>query len=160
MVSPDHPRVPLLFAIEWEATDDAARAMEAFVRQLAASRSWTVTRPVFVDELDAASSVDDDDEPIRTIGVAVEVLSGFPPFGERIPIDVDRAEWEDVSELVRRVAEFARDNDVEIVVEFDQEAIGWIKDGAPDRGVTEALLGEWRRAWSRRRRGGGDASRS
>lgn len=146
MVSPDHPRVPLLFAIEWELTDEVADAMASFVDDVVRSREWTITIPRFVDELDDSSGADPDDEPIRTIGLAAEVLSGFPPWGDRIPVDVDRVEWDDVSLLVQKFADFSRQQNVEIVVEFDGEAIGWIKNGSVDSGLTETLLCEWRRS--------------
>jgi len=144
-VSPDHPRLPLLFALEGDPSDEHAAALRAVVRELVGLRAWSVGVPRFVDEVDDSSCTLPEDVPIRTVGVFVEVYSGFPPWGDRLPAAVDRSQYEDVRVLVERLAQFSREIDDDIVVEFEGEAIGWIEDGKPDRGLAVGLLGEWRR---------------
>lgn len=136
--TPDHPRVLLLFALEGEPSEAQAAVVRAWAATLAASRSWTLRAPELVDEID--------DEGIHTLGVFTHLCSSHPPWGENIPLDLDRAQLEDVRFLVDAVATLSVAAAETIVVEYDGEAIGWIEAGAADDGIRVGLLDQWRRA--------------
>lgn len=146
-VSPEHPRCVLLFAFEDDPSDDQCAAMEILAERLEDLRPWTVGPPEFVDMIDEAGCTDPGDEPVRTVGVYIELYSGLPPWGERIPLTVDRAQYDEAHDLVFAMAEFARTHRVELVVGYDEESIGDIDaNGTPDRGILTVFLEEWRRS--------------
>jgi hypothetical protein len=67
---PEHPRIPLLVAIEGEPSDDDTDAMGDLVEAMASSRPWTLSPPEFVNEEDD-SSEDPEDEPIKQLRFVV-----------------------------------------------------------------------------------------
>lgn len=101
--------------------------------------------PEFVDEEDASSCTEPDDVPIRTVAGFVKLYSGFPPWCDRLPRSVDRAQLEGVRAVVDAMAAVSAAAHVDIVFEYADEAIGWIQGGAPDDSLTVGLLGEWER---------------
>jgi hypothetical protein len=152
-VSPDHPRIALLCAFDGIPTNELADAMSDAAEDLAASRSWFVSGPTFVDEDDAerVDPTDPEDDPIRTVGVYIEVYSGFPPWGERLPVEVDARQLEDARALIDRMIALSRETGHSIVVEYDGEEIGSIVNGTMTRGLEEGLLQEWARDIEQRR---------
>lgn len=147
-VSPDHPQLTLLFAIDADAddiTEDAIDAMRAAIASLASSRSWTIAPPEFIDEEDNSSSTQPGDQPIVTVGGFVQLYSSFPPWGERLPTTVDRAQYEEAKAIVDAMATYSREKQLDLVFEYEDEAIGYIERGAPDEGLTVGLLAEWDR---------------
>jgi hypothetical protein len=145
-VSPEHPREVLLIAVDGSGNDYQAELMQALVEDLRTARGWSTTLPTFVNEEDDAEELEEDEEPIRTVGVFVELYSGFPPWKDRLPVGVDRAQLEDVRYLIATLAELSRAMALDLAVEYAGETIGEIVNGEPDEGVTIGLLGEWQRS--------------
>ena len=131
-MSADHPQLTLLFALEAdhaEMTDEAAEAMRIAVESLAASRPWTIAPPEFVYEEDDSSCTEPDDLPIVTIGAFVKLYSSYPPWGERLPIDIARAQYNEVKAIVDAMMAHSLSRHLDLVFEYDDEAVGFIEGG-------------------------------
>jgi hypothetical protein len=148
-VSPDHPKIPLLFCLDDRIDDIAVEKMRRLVEELADAREWTIAPPDFVDETEESENPEYDD--IRTVGGVIDLYSGFPPWGDRLPIEVDRAQLADVKFIVEKLAKLSAELQSEIAFEYNDESIGWIERGVPDRSITEGWIGEWERAIAARR---------
>lgn len=135
--SPDHPMVVLLFALEGEPSDQQAQLVQAWCARLEQIRTWTVGPPTLVHEVDG--------EGVHTLGAFLRVYDGRPPWSERIPLAIDRAQFEDVCALVEAAQTMSRAADEDVVVEYDGETIGWIERGTPTREIEEGLIEGWRR---------------
>lgn len=131
-----HPRVLLLLVLEGEPSDEQATAVRAWAEHLAASRTWSIPPPQLVDEVDA--------DGIYTLGIFTYLLSSFPPWDAAIPITIDTAQLEEVSALISAVAQLSHSMGETFVVEYNNEAIGWIENGTPDQNISMGLLEEWR----------------
>ena len=144
-LSPDHPQIGLLFAIDGEPSDADARAMQDLVEALVSSRKWTLSPPEFVNEEDDSSD-DPGDTPIITVGGVMKLYSSFPPWDDKLPAAVDRAQYDEVVEIVDRMKEFSLSRGVDIVFEYDGEFVGKIRKGIANDSLSVGLLGEWGRA--------------
>jgi hypothetical protein len=58
---------------------------------------------------------------------------------------VDRTQYEEARAIVDSMAALSAASQVDIVFEYNGEAIGWIEAGKPDESLTVGLLGEWER---------------
>jgi hypothetical protein len=151
-LTPDHPKLELLFYIVGDEFDDEdADGMQRLVETLGASRSWVIAPPEFVD--DVVEATRDDEEDLPLVGGSLQVFSGYPPWGERIPRQLDRAQFDDVSATIDALREFSREHGLEIAVEYNGSSAGWIRDGVADELITETLLGAWERALNRSSQG-------
>ncbi len=144
-MSVNHPTIDLLFAIEGDVSDEDAQAMGALIESLASSRGWTLSAPEFVDEKDDSSD-DPEDAPIITVGGLLKVYSSFPPWKDKLPATVDRAQYNEVVDIVERMKEFSIARGVDIVFEYDGEVVGYIRKGIADDSLSDGLLGEWDRS--------------
>lgn len=141
-VSPDHPRQKFAFFIEDEVSSSDVEAMETAIASLATSRTWVLGRPQFVNEtLEPESS---EDYPIQTVGGYIELFSALPPWGDRLPREIDQAQLNDVESVIDAMTTFSKTTGKEIAFELDGTQVGWISDGAPDRSIRDGLLGPWR----------------
>lgn len=142
-VQSDHPRRNFVWRVEGPTDIDAeAERLERLIDRLAATRTWTIAPPEFIDDEDPG---DENFPPLRIIGGVLEIYSGLPPWGERLPTDVDRAQLEEVRSVVDALREFSAARDLTIALELDGDSTGWIERGNPDELITVALLGEWER---------------
>lgn len=147
-ISPDHPQVTLLFAIEGDPSDEDTEAMGDAVEELAKSREWTLAPPEFVN-VEEDSIDDPEDTPVITVGGLMKRYSSYPGWREKLPTSIDRAQYRDVCVMVERMKEVSRESALTIVVEYDGEAIGYIKNGVADDPLMDGLLGEWDRILAR-----------
>ncbi|MBA3458804.1 MAG: hypothetical protein H0T46_02505 [Deltaproteobacteria bacterium] len=147
-LSPDHPQINLLFAIDGEPSDADARAMQDLVEALVSSKEWTLSPPEFVNEEDDSSD-DPEDKPIITVGGVMRLYSSFPPWDDKVPAAVDRAQYDEVVEIVERLTEFSLSRGVDIVFEYDGEVVGKIRKGLANDSLSDGLLGEWGRTLER-----------
>lgn len=88
------------------------------------------------------------------VGGVVEIYSGYPPWGDRLPLEVDRAQLDEVRCTIAALSDFSREYDREIAIEYGGELIGTIVAGAPHPTLTEGLLGPWEQQLARREGGG------
>lgn len=149
-VSPDHPQLDLLFAIDGDGGSDDVTAMHEAVVALASSREWGVEPPEFVNETDDSSCTDPGDQPIVTIGGVLRLYSSFPPWGSRLPLEIDRAQLEDARAVIAAMAALSRERGLTIVFEYDGEAIGSIDEGTIDDSLATTFVSEWERSLAAR----------
>ena len=129
-------RVHLLFAIE-DADPDSATAIASLIRDLNEQREWMYGEIAFVDGLDEISATQPGDEPIRTLGGVLTLTRPTSDLGQ------ERSQYKDVEFLVDRLCEFSSGGPT-LVIEYDGEEVGEIRDGRADVSLSDGLLGEWR----------------
>jgi hypothetical protein len=145
-VSPEHPRLPFLFALDEDYTEDDVAAIEELVEELASSRQWTLGAPDFIDQRESSDEGTKYEQHIRTVGGVIDLYSGFPPWGDQIRRDVDLAQLDDVKAIVAACSEFTKRRGLTITLELNDTWCGWIEKGVPDEAVTVGLIGEWEKA--------------
>lgn len=138
---PDHPKQALVFFIEGEVDDRLASELRALIERVSESRPWTLGPPEFLDETDA-----DEGESVRSVGGTFEVYSAWPPWNEDLPLEVDRAQFQETELLVRSLAGLSAAHRVDIVFKLDRVDVGAVESGEMTPALAEGLLGEWRRA--------------
>ena len=122
-------RVQLLFAIE-QADSDSAEVIASLVRGLNEQQKWTHGKIVFVDDLDEVSATQPDDEPVRTLG---GVLTLTQPTRDHAD---ESSQYAEVEFLVDRLCEFSNGGHT-LVIEYDGEEIGEIRDGRADTSLRD-----------------------
>jgi hypothetical protein len=96
--------------------------------------TWLHEPPRFVDETDDESATQPEDEPVRTVGVALPVREASVP-----PVPT-RAE---VARMIDALAEFSAERGAEFEVQLGDTYVGEIRHGASDRLLLEGLLATW-----------------
>jgi len=124
----------LLVWLSDEFDEADAAALRQVVAELAESRSWTVSPPEYVDETDASSCTAPEDEPVRTVGVVLDVTD---------PDCVPGTSREEAAAFIEALAAFSRQSGLEMEVQLGQTFAGEIRAGVPDRLVREGLLATW-----------------
>ena len=144
MAESNHPKQTLLFYISDDIDDENdVEAMKDAVGKLAASRSWVIRPPVFLNESEADAEAGE----LRTVGGFIEVFSALPPWGDELPEEIDRAYFEEAKAVVDAMTTFSEKTGHEIAFELDETQVGWIEHGVIDRSLREGLLGEWERTF-------------
>lgn len=113
--------------------------MEAAISSLAGSRAWVIEGPRFVNETLEPESPED--YPIQTVGGYLELFSAWPPWGNRLPREIDKAQLTDVESVIDAMIIFSKGTAKEIAFELDGTQVGWISNGEPDRGIREGVSG-------------------
>ena len=141
-VAVDHPRQKFAFFIEDDVSPSDVEAMEAAISSLAGSRAWVIDGPRFVNETLEPDSPED--YPIQTVGGFLELFSARPPWGERLPRQMDKTQLSEVESVIDAMIGFSKATGREIAFELDGTQVGWVSNGEPDRGIRDGLLGPWR----------------
>lgn len=131
----------LLVCLTEDFTNTDVRALRDLIGLVAHEREWALKPPQFIDELDDASCSKLGDEPIRTVGAVLRL--------DKRNGDTDRV-WErkllaDTEFMIARLTRFSRERKCEIELELGGELVGDIRNGEVSAGITDGLLGEWRR---------------
>lgn len=143
-LTPEHPRLQILFYIAGdEVEDEEAEGMEQLVATLAASRTWSIGPPEFVDDVEEGTSEGDVDLPL--VGCVLETSSRYPPWGARLPAEIDRAQLDEMQAVVSALCTFSREYDHEIVIEYNGDGIGAIVEGVPSKELQAGFLADWER---------------
>jgi hypothetical protein len=108
--------------------------LRRLVQTLAAAGAWSRALPRFADEVDDSSCTRPGDEPIRTVGVLLEVSE---------PGELPETPVEEVTRLFEAVAAFSAKHLVDFEVQYRDELVGSIFNGVMDRGIREGLLESW-----------------
>ncbi len=141
----DHPMQNFLFYYSNNFDEASVALMQSLVDKISDSRSWVIRAPQFIDETDPDEK-SGKDYSIRTVGGVLEIYSALPPWGEVLPREIDQAHYEEVEAIVIALCELSKETDAEIGLELGGEQVGWIQKGVADRGISEILLGEWKKA--------------
>ena len=124
----------LLVCVEGSASDEDARACREQV-QVLDQRAWSF-RPSFVDQVDEVAVTTPGELPaLRTVGVVIEL----PDTDEGADEDAVRS---DVTALVEAFSDLARRAKIEFVVEYREEAIGFLDGGPEDPRFVAAFFGD------------------
>src|SRR5687767_8047367 len=140
-IDPHHPTHTLLVYFEGEPAEPEKRAVQNAVETLAGSRAWALEPPQFIDQdvpVDGAA-------PIPTVGAVYSLYSGYPPWGDRLPKDVDQAQLDEVESLLDTFAVLSARLGRRFVVELEGETIGEVEGGELNDSLRDGLLDEWRR---------------
>jgi hypothetical protein len=134
-LSQDHPTQELSFAV---ASSDAPRAitsgeMEALIEKIRSVRPWVVRPPEYVDS-----------------ACILWLYSAHPPWGDKLPVEIDRANLDEASFVVGYFEELSARTGYRIVVALDGTELGEIAGGRADTSISEAFLGKWERTLSAR----------
>ena len=78
-------------------------------------------------------------------------MGGHAPWDKRLPVETDEAELAQTRAMIEVLAKASVELGVTVVVEMDDEHIGEIRQGVPNRGISEILLAEWERVSGERR---------
>jgi hypothetical protein len=146
---PDHPVDSLDFFLQ-DPNTQAAQRFTAFLQELR-ERTWTLRPPELVDEQEEGSAC-------RNLGGVLELFCGHPPWGDRLPADIDAAQLRETRDLLQQLCSLSNETGP-FVVWFDGEEIGEIADGRMCRSLQEGLLEEWARSLASRSEGGGPTTR-
>jgi len=131
----------LIFFVAQDASDEIRLSVKQLVERLAGKRSWAVSPPSFVDTEDDVRP-HDEDIPDATIGGCLKVYS---VSSSELARDLDLAILHDVEEVVAEVQALSEGESISFEFELDGKFVGAIDDGQIDNGLSEGLLGEWRR---------------
>jgi len=142
-IAADHPVDVLEFFLQ-DPSPAAAERFLAFMASLR-DRDWTLGPPELVDEQEDASSC-------RNLGGVLDLYCAHPPWGERLPVDVDSAQFRETHDLLHALSSLSGEVGA-FQVWFDGEEIGEVANGDLDRSLQEGLLGEWQRSLEERRGG-------
>jgi hypothetical protein len=124
----------LLVCVEGSASDEDARACREQFEMLV-QRAWTY-RPSFVDQVDEVRVTQPGDLPVlRTVGVVV----ALPDTDEGADEDAVR---HDVVALVDSMSGLAQRAGIEFVVEYGEEAVGFLDGGVGDARFVASFFGD------------------
>jgi hypothetical protein len=115
-------------------TEGDVKALRATAEELAQAAPWTYMAPSFIDESDASSCTRPEDEPVRTIGVALVVSAA----GEVPSTPLDEAQ-----RFLESLAGFSHLWEVDMEVLLDDTYVGEIRCGVMDHLLREGLLDQW-----------------
>lgn len=124
----------LLAYVVSDVSDLHVAKLQDLVASLRAARAWTVGLPEFVDDVDESSCTRPEDEPVRTVGIALPVSSP----GERPETPVAEVEC-----LLNSLAAMSREEGLELEVQLDQTYVGDIEHGQLDDLLRDGLLAKW-----------------
>lgn len=127
------PQVLLAYVVS-NVSDQEVVALQALVKTLGEAHTWTVGPPEFVDEVDDGSCTRPEDEPVRTLGIALPVSSP----GQLPETPVAEAEC-----LLDSLANLSQEGGLELEVQLDETYVGYIKQGHLDPLLRNGLLKEW-----------------
>jgi hypothetical protein len=142
-VSPDHPKLQLLFFVAQGLNEAIRSDVKNFVAELATSREWLLGPPCFADSRDEEVDEPDGGPPLDAVGGYLEIYSAYPPW--TLPREIEIKHLEEVTALLTALETFSRKRALDFEVAFDNEIIGYVESGAMDDGLAEVFLGEWRR---------------
>lgn len=142
-VNQGHPTCCLYFVMDGDINGDRMDAFESWLARASSQRSWVIQPPELVDYLDEDDSLGGSS---HTFGCALRMYSALPPWGEKLPKDVDRKHLAETEFLLNELSSLSRQLDCNFRLQLDRTPIGVISRGELDEGISIGLVGEWRKA--------------
>ncbi len=133
-MSLDHAKQKLIFYVAQDLDQSIKSNVQQLVKELAASRVWSIAPPSLIDEID--------ENGLEVVGGMLEVYSALPP--SMLPRDVDSKNLEEVEELIGAVRDLSEKVSISFEFQLDATYVGSIEDGVIDRVLQEGLLAPWR----------------
>lgn len=79
-------------------------------------------------------------------GGSFEVYSALPPWGAKLPLETDRAHYQEVEEVVSELCRLSRDFGMSFQLQLDGTVVGGVRDGSMDRMLDQGLMQPWKQA--------------
>jgi hypothetical protein len=124
----------LLVYLSGDFSEADVTAFGTAVRELGRSQRWTLEAPELIDQTDASSCTQPEDQPIRTLGARLPVTG---------PEEVPGTPVQEVRALIEGLASLSRSRSLEMEVQLDNTYVGEICSGVIDRLLREGLLERW-----------------
>ena len=134
----DHTKQILIFYVAQDLDQSIRSDVHQLVRELAASRVWSIAPPTLIDEID--------ENDLAVVGGMLEIYSALPP--EKLPHDVDLKNLEEVEALIGAVRNLSGKESISFEIQLGATYVGSIEDGVIDHVLQEGLLVPWRRCFS------------
>ncbi len=138
-----HPTNLLYVVIDDGLSDGVMHDFEEWLATLPSQRSWVIQSPELIDYFDENGSPGDSS---HTYGCGLRMYSALPPWGEKLPKEVDLQHLQETEFLIEELVKLSKQSGCNFRLQFDRSPIGKIVDGELDEGITVGLLGEWRKA--------------
>jgi hypothetical protein len=142
-VNPGHPSSCLYVVMDGDINADRMDAFESWLSHAGSERSWVIQPPELIDYMDEDDSLGGSS---HTFGCALRLYSALPPWGEKLPKEVDRQHLEETEFLLSELSNLSRQLGCNFRLQLDRTPIGVISNGEFDEGIKIGLLGEWRKA--------------
>lgn len=130
----EHAKQKLIFYVAQDLDQSIKSNVQQLVKELAASRVWSIAPPSVIDEID--------ENGLEVVGGMLEIYSALPP--NILPRDVDSKNLEEVEELIGAVRDLSEKVSLSFEFQLDATYVGSIEDGVIDRVLQEGLLAPWR----------------
>lgn len=137
---PNHPHQVFRLVLVGEPSESARDMINACVVGLENRRDWTIGPPSLIWETETDP---DDGEDIVTLGMEVEMYSGWPPH--KVPVDVDRLQYDECALLVESARQLTEDSAMEFDCYLENVWVGTISKGAIDESLRKGLFEEWQK---------------
>ena len=142
-IEKNHPINVLYLTVCSEITNALMNNFERMLEELQASSTWTVSPPSLIDYFEED---DESRELVHVFGCGYELYSSFPSWDKKLPRETDIQQFKEVEILLARAAEISKAESCDFEVQLNQTFVGRITPTRVDRGITEAFIGEWRKA--------------
>lgn len=139
MPNSDYPIQKLLFFVAQDHDDALTPVIERFVDELSGSRSWSASRPVFLNE---------SWDGLTILGGYLSIYSALTPH--QLPPELDRRNLEEIKDFIQRLKVLSEENEIAFELELDGVPVGTIEDGIVDENLRVILLEEWERTLKER----------
>lgn len=123
-----------IFYVAQDLDQSIRSNVQQLVKEVAASRIWSVTPPSFIDEIDETGA--------EVVGGILEIYSALQP--NVLPIEMDSKNLDDVEALVGAVKKLSEKKNLSFEFQLDTTFVGAIDDGVIDRVLLDGLLVPWR----------------
>ncbi|MBM3965748.1 MAG: hypothetical protein FJ308_11885 [Planctomycetes bacterium] len=137
-----HPINMLYVLVGNSLTNEVMDAIEEKLRNWSDSRVWTINAPELIDYIDEAPS---SGEESHTFGFALRMYSAHPPWGDKLPREIDRQHLEEVEYILSAIEKMSRDFGCSFKLQLDQIAMGSVENGKMDERLRVGLVNEWRK---------------
>jgi hypothetical protein len=142
-VAEGHPTNCLYFVMDGEINGDRMDVFESWLSRASSERSWVIQPPELIDYTDENDSSGGSS---HMFGCALRMYSALPPWGEKLPKEVDRMHLEETEFLLNELSNLSRQLGCNFRLQLDRTPVGVVSDGELDKGIRVGLVGEWRKA--------------
>ncbi|MGI5238904.1 hypothetical protein [Dactylosporangium sp. CA-139066] len=84
------------------------------------------------------------------LGFVLSIYTSRPPWDEEMDRTIDRAQLDEVKELLGEICRISGERNVSFDVHFAEESIGTVEDGRMDQSLEVGLIREWERVLDER----------
>lgn len=137
-----HPTSCLYIVLGEDPTEALMDRFEEWLGDICSRRKWTISSPELIDYIDEDGS----GSSTHTYGCALRMYSALPPWGEKLPKEIDRDHFLETKFLVDELSQFSIRENCSFRLQLDTAFVGVIDKGSVDERIEVGLIGEWRKA--------------